>query len=581
MKKILTYLRYLKPVKGQLTIALLMGVVFGISRGFGIPYTIKVVFPQIFQTQGGAISQTQLALYCLLPAGIALLQGLSNFTNVYFINVCGLHLLKTLRLKTFEKLQQLPIAFFHKNPPGELIARSMQDTSVIQGALIQLSMDMFRHPTTLIGAVGYLVYLCIEKSDVAFLLIFLMAVPLCVFPIRIFGRRLRQRAYQMQEEVALMTQQLNESLSGYKEVRAFNMEAAQRAQFAAQTDRFTHFQLKVVRYGSFVGPIVELIAAFGIGFSLFYTYEQGIAFDEFSSLCLALYLCYSPIKELGRLNSRLQEGIASLDRLESVLNEPITIQDPENPLKIESVKGAFSFKNVSFAYDKALFKGLNLDLEAGKQYAIVGPSGAGKSSFVSLMSRFYDPQEGSITLDGIPITSLRVKDLRAQIAMVFQDAFLFDMSIYENILLGRPDASRDAVIDAARNAYAHDFIESLEKGYETQVGPRGGNLSGGQRQRIALARAFLRDAPILILDEATASLDAESERFIQKALQNLPDQKTTFIIAHRLSTIERADRILLFDQGKLVDQGPHEDLLQRCQLYQNLYRSHQSFSSGH
>jgi subfamily B ATP-binding cassette protein MsbA len=388
------------------------------------------------------------------------------------------------------------------------------------------------------------------------------------------GRNMKRRAFMMQDQTGRALAHVTQNLRATREVRAYLMEESEMRKYSAVLEDFRKFFLKIAKYNVMLTPIIETVAALGIGLALFYAYHSKVQIEDFSAAMFALFMCYEPVKRLGTLHNRMQQGLASLDRIEELLREPITIADPEKPVTIGRFRGEVEFRGVNFAYAQApVLQEVSAQLAAGRTYALVGPSGAGKSTFANLIPRFYDAVGGAVLIDGIDIRQMRLRDLRRNIAIVAQEPVLFDDTIYNNILIGNPQATREQVLDAARRAYAHDFINELEKGYETQAGQAGSRLSGGQRQRIALARAFLKDAPILILDEATSALDAMSEQYIQQALAELMRGRTVIIIAHRFSSIQHADRILVFEQGRIVETGNHNELLERGGLYANLYRT--------
>jgi subfamily B ATP-binding cassette protein MsbA len=333
--------------------------------------------------------------------------------------------------------------------------------------------------------------------------------------------------------------------------------------------------MRIAKYALALTPAIEFISALGIALTLGLAYGSGLKLPTFISIVTALYMSYEPVKKLAAINSEVKRAQASLDRLEEVLNEPIAIADPVDPVPVGRLKGDLRFDAVSFAYkaDEQVLRDITVAIPAGTVCALVGPSGAGKSTFANLVARFYEVGAGSVNIDGIDLRAMRLADLRRNIAIVSQEPVLFNETIYNNLLLGRPDATRAEVEQAARDAFAHDFIMSLEGGlgYDTVVGERGGRLSGGQKQRIALARAFLRNAPLLILDEATSALDTASEAFIQQALKKLVEGKTVLIIAHRFSTIRDATKILVFEQGRIVASGRHSELYANNALYKELY----------
>jgi subfamily B ATP-binding cassette protein MsbA len=372
-----------------------------------------------------------------------------------------------------------------------------------------------------------------------------------------------------------VTALFTENLSAAREVRAYGLEAHETSRFEALTRRLFSSQMKIAKYAQALSPVIEVIAALGIAGTLLYAYSAGVSKDDFLGVVTALFLAYEPIKKLGALNNELSRAVASLDRLEVVLLAPVAIADPAQPATIPGgrLRGGVRFDGVSFAYapGQPVLHDVTVDVPPGTVCALVGPSGAGKSTFANLVPRFFEASQGAVRIDGIDVRELRLAELRGNIAVVSQDPVLFNDTIRNNLLLGRPDATEAEVVAAAKDAFAHDFIAAEPEGYATTVGERGGRLSGGQRQRLALARAFLRNAPILILDEATSALDSESEAAVQQALQKLMVGKTVFIIAHRFSTIRAASLILVFDEGRIAARGSHAELYASCALYRSLY----------
>jgi ATP-binding cassette, subfamily B, bacterial MsbA len=449
----------------------------------------------------------------------------------------------------------------------------MADTTVLKQIVANVSSDLIKQPATLIGALGYLVYSAVQDRRVFIALIAMGTVPFCVLIIRSAGKKLARRAKMLQAQGGNMTAALSETLLAPLEIRAYNLERRQISAFRKRTNEMMRIAMKVVKYRQGISPAIEFVAAVGFSVALYLGVSGGMTLNDFLALGMALFMSYEPIKKLGMIHSLFKQADSAIDRIEFISKEPDTLPDPVSPKPFAAPQKALRFENLSFAYgEEPVLKELDVTILPGQVVALVGPSGAGKSTFAHLIPRFYDPQSGAITFDGTNIRDFRKKDLRSSIAVVPQMPSLFTGSIAENIRIGRENATEAEVQEAARKANAHEFILNLPggQGYETQVGERGDLLSGGQRQRIAIARAFLKDAPILILDEATSALDSESETMVQQALAALVKGRTTFIIAHRYSTITIADRVLVFQQGRIVADGDHESLRHSNSIYQSM-----------
>ncbi|WP_414660732.1 ABC transporter ATP-binding protein [Horticoccus sp. 23ND18S-11] len=573
MRRFRPYLKYLRAVRGPLFGALFFAVIYGAASGLAINYIIKEVLPRLFDKGAATLSFLQILGYASLIPAVFLIRGVAGYLNTYLITLCGVRVLERLRLDFFSRLQVLPLAFFATRQTGDLISRGIADTNQLQFTLTSVANDLFKQPAQLLGAIGYLAWLALANHDVAFLLLCLCSIPLCVFPVRYVGKHLQRRANQLQAEMGVVTGALSENIGAAKEVRAFGLEQREEERFGRATRMLVTYQMKAVKYAGFLTPAIEFISALGIAATLIYVYRAGFELAVFMSILSALYMCYDPVKKLGAINSELKRGSAALARLDDVFNEPLVIADPAQPVAVGRLRGDVAFEQVSFAYksDLPVLTEVSIAIPAGTVCALVGPSGAGKTTFANLVPRFYEVASGRVTIDGIDVRAMRLADLRRNIAIVSQDPVLFNDTILANLMLGRADATRPEVEQAARDAFAHDFIKTLPQGYDTIVGERGASLSGGQRQRVALARAFLRNAPILILDEATSALDSESEGFIQTALQKLVVGKTVFIIAHRFSTIRDATKILVFERGRIIASGSHGELHTGNALYKSLY----------
>jgi subfamily B ATP-binding cassette protein MsbA len=565
------YFGYFRPLRGHLFLALLCMVIYSAANGFGLPYLIPKVFGPVFGDDRSLPLNRVVLLTMLVPA-LFLVRGLAGYASSYLFQVIGTRVLEAIRLDYFRKLQFLPLSFLQRYPSGELSSRALADAQQVQTALTLTASEGVKHPLTLIGAIGYVIWAARQAEGVTFAVVTLLLVPLCIFPVRFVARKVLKRAQQAQSQLGSISSQLTENLSASREVRAFGLEKTFIDRFAATARTLLTAQLKIAKYALGLNPVIEIISAFGIAITLVYAYKAGLKFEVLMGVLVALYQCYEPIKKLGYLNSELKRGTAALERLEPILNEPLTITDPVAPVTVGKLRGHVEFKDVTFAYgDSPALKTVTASIPAGTVCALVGPSGAGKSTFANLVPRFYETGAGAVTVDGIDVRQMKLADLRRNIALVSQEPVLFNDTIYNNLALGTTNASRDEIIAAARLAHAHEFIEKLPQSYDTMVGERGALLSGGQKQRIAIARAFLRHAPILILDEATSALDSDSEAAVQDALRRLVTGKTVLIIAHRFSTIRDASMILVFDKGEIVAQGDHTALYAGNALYKSLY----------
>ena len=567
------YFSYLLAHRGLLIVAILCGIIAGVASGAGLPYMVKKVFPVIFAKDAVPLTAWELALITLWIPAVFLVRGVATYLNTYFIQLVGTRVLESIRLDFFRKLQILPLSFFQKNSTGDLISRGLSDANQLQVTLTTVANEIIKSPASLLGSIGFVAYTAYTEQGVALVLVTLAVVPLSVLPIRYIGKKLIKRAGRIQAELGGVTDIFSENLSATKEVRAFGLEARETARFSLASQTLIRAQMKFMKYEKALTPLIEIISSAGIAFTLLYAYKVQLAQDTFITLITALYASYEPIKKLGSLNNELKRGIGALDRLEAVLQAPVAIVDAPAALPLPRATGELVFENVGFSYaaSEPVLRDVSVRLPAGTVCALVGPSGAGKSTFANLVPRFFDPIAGRVTLDGHDLRQLRLADLRRAIAVVSQDPVLFNDTIFNNLLIARPEASVAEVEAAARAAFAHDFVTGFPDGYATVVGERGARLSGGQKQRLALARAFLRNAPILILDEATSALDSESEAAIQLALKKLVVGKTVLIIAHRFSTIRDATKILVFDQGQIVADGTHAELHSGNALYRSLY----------
>ncbi len=573
MNRFKPYFRYFRPYLSAFYLAMACAVIYGLSSGFGISFVLERSLPKLFAEDTERLGTVPLLLIASLIPLAFLIRGLSGFFNTFLINYVGLHVLRDMRSDLFRQLQRLQLAYFRNRPTGELLSRLSADTQMVQQVLTTVANDIVKQPAVLVFALGFLIYSSIRNQEMLFVMAALAVVPICVLPVRYLGRRLLKRAREQQDQLGNLTGIMAENLSGALEVRAFSLEEQQQSKFRRKIDQLLRLQLKVVKYTFSVAPSIEVVTSFGVALAFVFAYQTGVSLESFVTIMPVLYFSYDAIKKIGNIHNHIQAGTGAFSRLEEIFNEPVTVREPDQPRALGRIKGRVTFEDVSFQYgSEPVLRNLSLDIPARTTVAIVGPSGAGKSTFVSLLPRFYDPSSGTIRFDGVPIHEVALEELRRNIAVVPQDSFLFGDTLENNIRLGRQDAFPEEIREAARQAHIHDFIESLPNGYQTLAGERGSQLSGGQRQRIALARAFLRQAPILILDEATSSLDSESEQQIQAALDSLIADKTVFIVAHRFSTIKSADRILLFNQGRIAADGRLEALMEEP-VFKKLYEN--------
>lgn len=618
MKKFWPYFALLRGARVKFLAAITAGMFYAVASGFGFPFMIKAVFPIIFNSEKSGIEQVEesppeietrpslmpsgfkakfdwlsdpeavraffvgrwgeqrgrailLVVACAIIPVVAGIRGLTGFLNVYWMTGAGLHVLLQIQQSVFVKLQRLPLGFFSGRRTGDLISRVINDSIMLQTMVTAVCNDLLKQPFTLMAAVTYLVYDSLQNSELTFLIICLVSIPVVVLPIRMIGKRLMFRAASMQHESGDNSAILAETLGATREIRAFNLEDLMASRFLEGVKRWTRLSLKVIRYRFSSPPLIEFVAAGAVAAALGYGATQGLSLERFIAVVAALYMCYDPAKKLGEVHNRLKQGEASLDRLEVILHAEEGVTDPPNPIEVGKVAGALRFENVDFAYaDKPALREINVEIPAGQIVALVGPSGAGKTTFASLVPRFYDPTGGRVTLDGVDLREFRLKGLRDHITLVPQEAILLSGSISENIGLGRLDAGDEEIRRAAELANADAFIREKPEGYDTPVGERGAELSGGQRQRISIARAFLKNSPVLILDEATASLDSESESQIQTELADLATGRTTLIIAHRFSSIRIAHRVLVFDDGRIVGDGTFDELAESHELFRKL-----------
>ena len=504
---------------------------------------------------------------------IIILQAVFAVTHNYVFGFVGHRMTTDFRIEFFSHIQSLSLRFFQERRVGEILSRMNNDISVIQNALISIPVALLRQSITLIGAMAIILYLNWKLTG----LILLILPPLMIFA-RVFGKRLRLFSEKLQDQIAQAVVVLEEVASSIKIVKSFTRENYERERFKKEIETAFERAVDKLKISSFFGPFILgltfMVSAVLIWYGGYQVMSGVTTPGELAAFFLYALIVAGPIGTFVRLYTQIQEASGAIRRVYEILDTAPAIDNPENPIFLENITGRIQFENVSFGYRQEfeILHNISFDVRPGQTVALVGPSGAGKSTVIKLLHRFFDASQGSIRLDEHDIRSLDRKSFLSQIALVPQETLLFGGTVKENILYGKLDATDQELEDAAKKANAHDFIVDLENGYETIVGEKGAKLSGGERQRIAIARAILKNPKILVLDEATSSLDNCSEALIQEAVEKLMEGRTTFIVAHRLSTIHKADQIIVLEKGRVVETGQHEELMNNKNLYYNLYK---------
>jgi len=520
----------------------------------------------------------------LIPLAILIVyffRSIAMFGQEYLMSFVGQNIIRRLRNRLYDRIQDLPLSFFHKERTGVLMSRVTNDVNIIKSMVSTAVTGSLRDSLTIMGLTFVIFYQIWELAVIAFLVL-----PVAFYPVVHFGRRVRRTSTGCQQAMADMSSFLHETFAGNKIVKAFGMEPHEKKRFSEKTRKLFRLEMKEVKYKAISSPINLFLGGVAVAVIIYYgglRVIQGVYTPgTFFSFIVAVLLLYKPIKELSKLNNALQQGLAATDRIYDILERESDILEIPKPVTIKTGSHRVSFEKVFFKYEEEMvLQDINLEVPAGEILALVGMSGGGKTSLVNLIPRFYDVSQGGIFIDGINIRDASLASLRNQIAIVTQEPILFDDTVKNNIAYGRHTASDTEIEAAARAAYAYDFIQGFPNQFDTRIGELGTRLSGGEKQRICIARALLKDAPILILDEATSSLDSESEMWVQKALENLMKGRTTFVIAHRLSTVSSAHRIVVLVDGKIVEEGNHEALVARQGAYYKLHQMQFSHEDQH
>jgi subfamily B ATP-binding cassette protein MsbA len=567
MKSLLKILKLLKNYKKEIVIAIFSLLVVSLCTS-AIAFLVKPVLDDIF------INKNLNMLY-YIPVVVIILyavKGIFDFTQTYMIGFICQKIVTDIRQQLFSHIVNLPMEYFTKNSTGSIIARLLYDVALIQNTISNAITGVIKDIFTVISLIGVAFYRDAVLGSIA-----LYILPLAVLPVIKLGKKSKNVSKKGQEQAGSLTTSAHEIVTGIKVVKAFNMQDYEINRFLNENNTFLKFILKRLKYRAISSPTMEFIGGLAAAAIIWYGGYQVIQGHStpgnFFSFLTAIFMMYQPIKGLSRKNNQIQESIAAAERIYGVIE--IDCEKDKGSMVFEEFKEKIEFKNVFFKYNETedyVLKNISFTLPKGKKFAIVGKSGSGKSTLAGLLPRFYNIEKGEILIDEINIEQYTLASLRAKIAVVTQDTILFNDTIENNIKYGSGNSSEEEIVQAAKLANAYDFIMNLPEKFNTQIGEKGVRLSGGEKQRIAIARAFLKNAPILILDEATASLDTNSEKEVQKALENLTANKTSIVIAHRLSTILDADKILVLKDGNIVEEGTHKELLELNGEYANLYR---------
>jgi subfamily B ATP-binding cassette protein MsbA len=567
-KEIVTRLAgVLKPYRSKLIIAM-VGMVIVAGFNAAQAYMVKPLLDEIFVNKDKVL----LNILPLALLAIFLVKGVFYFIYSYLLEWVGQCVIRDLRNRIYAHLNQLSLSFFYHTPTGELISRIVNDVSMLQGAVSHALIRVLRD---FVSVIGLLVVIFIMDWRLA--LMSLIFLPMAAAPIVIFGKKFRRVSTRYQKSIGEVTNILHETISGTRIVKAFCMEKQEEKRFAGQIQHLFDTLMTETRYRCLSHPMIELLGGVGISLIIWFGGMQVLkgtsTMGAFMSFLTALIMLYEPVKGVSKINSTIQSGLAAATRIFNLLDIESDIKEKQDAVALPLFHDCIEFKDVTFSYgqDEPVLHGINLKVRRGEILAIVGPSGGGKTTLANLLPRFHDVDSGILLIDGHDVRDVTLHSLRSQMALVTQQTILFNDTVRNNIGYGSRDCSEEDICHAADAAFAYDFIKELPDGFETVIGESGARLSGGQRQRISIARAILKDAPVLVLDEATSALDTESERKVQKALENLMKNRTTIVIAHRLSTIKNADRIIVMQNGRLVEEGTHERLLQEHGVYEGLH----------
>lgn len=559
--------QYIRPYLSRLVLAIFFSIIVGAIATSPVPI-IQKTFDKVFVEKDAFM----LMVIPLALAGLYLVKGVLTYAQNLIIFGISWELVVSVREKLFSHIHSLPFEFFEANQTGHLISRIINDVAVMQSTVTRTLKELMQNVVMALALLIWLFYLKWQWAIIAIIIF-----PLMVFPISNISRKLKRLSHKGQEILADINAAILESFSGIKIVRSFGLESREKARFNSYSESFIGVMKKNVKYVEIVSPLLEFLGVLSAGVVLWYGGNQVLAENvtqgTFIAFIVAMFMLYGPLRLLFRLYANVQISLAAAERVFSILDLEEE-KAGEGTEILENFRDRIEFRQVTFRYpsrDAAVLKGIDVEIKKSDVLAIVGVSGAGKTTLIDLLFRFYNAASGKILIDGKDIREYRLHSLRRNLALVTQETFLFNDSIWNNIFFGKSHASDEEVLRAAKAAHVDHFVKDMDDGYETVIGERGVKLSGGQRQRISIARAILRDAPILVLDEATSALDSESEKLVQDALHNLMENRTTLVISHRLSTIKNADRIIVLDEGEIAETGTHASLFSDGGLYRKYF----------
>ena len=561
-------IRYLRPYRFRLGAAFICSALVAAFSG-AYAYLVKPVLDEIFINK----NETLLLVLPVALFAVAVLKSAFSYGQNYLMNYVGNHIVTDIRQELFGRMVRLPVSYHDSNTSGRLVSRVINDVTLMANAIAGVLKDIFQQGLTFLAMLGVIFYQNWKLGSLS-----MIVIPLAAVTMVRMGKRLRALGKSGQEQMGDMASTLQETLSGIRMVKAYGREAAEAERFKDSNKAFLTTTMKAIQVSSLGSSHIEVIGVVGVAVIIWYGGSLVISGDmtpgAFFSFLAAMFMVFTPLRRLSGSNNTIQQALAAAERVFGVIDLETEQETDRGQVSMPPVTRSVVYQDVTFLYDGQTVPALSdvdLVIPAGQMVAVVGSSGSGKTTLANLLPRFYHPTAGAVLIDGVDIQSFTLASLRAQIGIVSQEVVLFDDTVFNNIAFGRQHAAEADVVQAAKLAYAHDFIERLPQGYSTMVGEKGIKLSGGERQRLAIARAILRDPPLLILDEATSALDTESERVVQLALTNLMAHRTTLVIAHRLSTVQRADRIVVLDRGTIVETGTHDELLLRGGHYKRLH----------